>query len=95
MKRLAKEKTVYEQEVVKQTEHIEKMKADGKDEYDIKKQTEVLEESKMMIPDCQRKLKDAHAKLSALLEETAELHESKEYSDAKDQAAAVQSIVAN
>jgi len=49
----------------------------------------------MMIPDCQRKLKDAHAKLSALLEETAELHESKEYSDAKDQAAAVQSIVAN
>lgn len=32
---------MYEQEVVKQTEHIEKMKADGKDEYDIKKQVPV------------------------------------------------------
>lgn len=42
MFRLAKEKSVYEQEVVKQTAHIEKMKADGKDEYDIKKQVSVI-----------------------------------------------------
>ena len=40
--RLAKEKTVYEQEVVKQGEKIDKMKADGKDEYDIKKQVRKL-----------------------------------------------------
>lgn len=36
--RLAKEKTVYEQEVVTQTAHIEKMKVAGKDEHDIRKQ---------------------------------------------------------
>lgn len=36
--RLAKEKTVYEKEVVTQTAKIDKMAAEGKDEYDIKKQ---------------------------------------------------------
>ena len=46
-----------------------------------------------MIPDCQRKLKDAHAKLSSLLEECHELHESKEYTEAKEQVEATQSIV--
>lgn len=35
---LAKEKTVYEKEVIQQTERIDKMKAEGKDEYDVKKQ---------------------------------------------------------
>lgn len=38
LNRLAKEKEVYAKEVVQQSEKIEKMKADGKDEYDIKKQ---------------------------------------------------------
>lgn len=35
---LAKEKTMYEKEVVDQDKKIERMKAEGKDEYDIKKQ---------------------------------------------------------
>lgn len=47
----------------------------------------------MMIPDCQRKLKDAHSKITSLLEESHELHETKEYTDAKEQADAVLSIV--
>lgn len=53
----------------------------------------MLEESRMMIPDCQRKLKDAHAKLSSLLEESHELHETKEFTDAKEQLELTQSIV--
>lgn len=36
--RLFKEKQMYEKEVVDQEEKVEKMKVDGKDEYDIKKQ---------------------------------------------------------
>ena len=36
--RLAKEETMYKKEVVDQSAKIEKMKADGKDEHDIKKQ---------------------------------------------------------
>ena len=35
--RLTKEKAMYEKEVDQQAEKIEKMKAEGKDEYDIKK----------------------------------------------------------
>ena len=33
------------------------MKSDGKDPYDIKKFEEVLDESKMMIPDSRNRLK--------------------------------------
>jgi len=48
MFRLAKEKTVYEQEVVQQTGKIEKMKTDGKsDEYDIRKQVGLCNPSKL------------------------------------------------
>ena len=36
--RLGKEKGLYEKEVKEQEEKIEKMKAEQKDEYDIKKQ---------------------------------------------------------
>ena len=36
--RLAKEKQMYEKEVKDQSAKVEKMKADEKDEYDIKKQ---------------------------------------------------------
>jgi hypothetical protein len=53
--------------VTKQEERIEKMKAEGKDEYDIRKQQEVLEESRMMIPDTNRRLKAAKDDLSQLL----------------------------
>ena len=35
--RLGKEKSAYQKEVIAQEAKIEKMKADGKDEYDIKK----------------------------------------------------------
>lgn len=40
--RLAKEKQMYEKEVKDQSAKVEKMKADEKDEYDIKKQVCVL-----------------------------------------------------
>ncbi len=36
--RLTKEKQMYEKEVVDQEAKIERMKSEGKDEYDIKKQ---------------------------------------------------------
>jgi hypothetical protein len=40
--RLAKEKLSYEKETIQQEERIEKMKADGKDEYDNRKSTETI-----------------------------------------------------
>ncbi|NXU53423.1 TBCA protein, partial [Turnix velox] len=69
--RLAKEKVMYEKEAKQQEEKIEKMKAEACDDYGIKKQIEILQESRMMIPDCQRRLEVAHAELTQLLVSTA------------------------
>lgn len=55
VKRITKEKIVYEREVEEQKENIEKFKKAGKDEYDIRKQEEVLQECLMMIPECKRR----------------------------------------
>ena len=41
VKRLGKEKMSYKKEAEQQTAKVEKMKAEGKDEYDIKKMGEV------------------------------------------------------
>ncbi|XP_077989117.1 tubulin-specific chaperone A-like [Glandiceps talaboti] len=83
VKRLGKERSMYEKEVVDQQEKINKMEADGKDEYDIRKQKEVLQESKIMIPDCTRRLKTAHSELQTMLENEKELAETEEYKAAE------------
>ncbi|XP_063151620.1 tubulin-specific chaperone A [Candoia aspera] len=83
VKRLAKEKVMYEKEAKQQEEKIEKMKAEDGDNYAIKKQTEILQESRMMIPDCQRRLEAAHSDLVQLLENEKELEETEEYKDAQ------------
>lgn len=79
VKRLAKEKTVYEREAELQKNRIQKFKDDGKDEYEIRKQEEVLSESLMMVPDCQRRLAVAYEELNKILENEQDLKESEEY----------------
>ncbi|XP_042660796.1 tubulin-specific chaperone A [Tyto alba] len=83
VRRLAKEKVMYEKEAKQQEEKIEKMKAEACDDYRIKKQMEILQESRMMIPDCQRRLEVAHADLTQLLENEKELEEAEEYKEAR------------
>ncbi|GCC20471.1 tubulin-specific chaperone A [Chiloscyllium punctatum] len=83
VKRLAKEKLMYEKEVKQQEEKVEKMKVDGNDQYMVKKQMEVLQESRMMIPDCQRRLETAHSDLAQLLESEKELEDTEEYKEAQ------------
>lgn len=83
VKRLAKEKLSYEKETIQQEERIEKMKADGKDEYDIRKQEEVLDECKVMIPDSLKRLNVAHEELTKLLEKEEDLKDSEEYKAAQ------------
>lgn len=84
VKRLAKEKTMYEKEAQQQKERIEKLKAEGKDEYDIKKQEEVLQESLMMVPDCQRRLVRAYDELKNILQTESGLKENEVYATAID-----------
>lgn len=83
VKRLSKEKCMYEKEAKQQEEKIERMKTEGADEYVIKKQTEILQESRMMIPDCQRRLEAAHADLTQILDNEKDLEEAEEYKDGR------------
>ncbi|CAK9825425.1 Tubulin-specific chaperone A [Anthophora retusa] len=83
VKRLAKEKVMYEKEAEKQRERIEKLKEQDKDCYDIKKQEEVLQESLMMVPDCQRRLVKAFEELKKILETEQDLKEIEDYIEAE------------
>ncbi|KAF7696868.1 hypothetical protein HF521_005286 [Silurus meridionalis] len=83
VKRLAKEEVSYIKEAKQQEEKVERLKAEAGDEYVIKKQLEVLQESRMMIPDCHRRLAMAHADLQQLLDVEEDLEESEEYKEAR------------
>lgn len=83
VKRLAKEKLTYELEADQQRERILTFKEQGKDEHEIKKQEEVLRESLMMVPDCQRRLVRAFDELQILLENESDLADQEEYTVAQ------------
>ena len=69
VKRCGKEKLSYRKEANQQKEKVEKMKAEGREEIEIKKMNEVVQESLMMIPDCHRRLEKAIGDLENLVEE--------------------------
>ncbi|XP_011175494.1 tubulin-specific chaperone A isoform X2 [Solenopsis invicta] len=83
VKRLAKEKVTYEKEAAQQRERIQKLKEQDKDGYDIKKQEEVLQESLMMVPDCQRRLVKAFEELKKILDTEQDLKEIEDYIEAE------------
>ncbi|EDV27015.1 Tubulin-specific chaperone A [Trichoplax sp. H2] len=83
VRRLVKEKAMYEKEVIDQQARIDKLKANNEDEYVIKKQIEVLQESENIIPDCQKRIKAAIADLQRLLENESNLASCEEYEVAK------------
>jgi tubulin-specific chaperone A len=79
LKRVGKEKLSYRIEADQQKVKLQKMKDDGKDEYDIRKMNEVLQETLMMIPDCHRRLVAAHADIKNVLASEADLAEDDKY----------------
>jgi len=94
-KRLQKEVKSYEKELVDQNNKIAKMREDGKDIYDIRKQEEVLAETEMMIPDSknrcdesiqtlQKFLADNEAELATKSEETGNEKMKELYLEAKE-----------
>ncbi|KAL7203940.1 hypothetical protein ACSBR2_017073 [Camellia fascicularis] len=72
-KRIVKEMHSYEKEVEREAAKTADMKEKGADPYDLKQQENVLAESRMMIPDCHKRLEAALADLKGTL---AELEES-------------------
>ncbi|XP_037492519.1 tubulin-folding cofactor A isoform X2 [Jatropha curcas] len=66
-KRIVKELHSYEKEVEREAAKTADMKEKGADPYDLKQQENVLAESRMMIPDCHKRLEAALADLKGTL----------------------------
>lgn len=66
--RLIKEAEYYKKEVTENEVKLEEMKAQGRDPYDIKKFAEVLGESRMMVPDSEKRLSQALEDLQDLFQ---------------------------
>ncbi|XP_022188641.1 tubulin-specific chaperone A [Nilaparvata lugens] len=79
VKRLTKDKVMYEKEAEQQEAKIEKLKSKGEDEFNIRKQEEVLQETLMMVPSSQRRLQKAFEELSNIVESEKDLAEDPEY----------------
>ncbi|KAM1706003.1 hypothetical protein ACFXTH_027976 [Malus domestica] len=71
-KRLVKELHSYEKEVEREAAKTADMKEKGTDPYDLKQQENVLAESRMMIPDCRKRLEASLADLKGILAEVEE-----------------------
>jgi len=69
IKRLAKEHNYYIKEKEKSQEHIEIMKINERDPYDIKKQEEIFGENHNMVIDSRNRLKVAKNDLEKFLQE--------------------------
>lgn len=58
---------MYKQETVEQAERVEKMKSNGDDEYEIKKQVEVLKDTEQMVPIMRKKIVEMKESLEGIL----------------------------
>jgi len=83
VKRITKEKDMYEKEAVQIEGKVEKLQSEGADPYVIRKQQEVLQESKQMIPDTLKRLRNAYEELNRLVEGESDLAETEEYKAAQ------------
>ncbi|KAF9913386.1 hypothetical protein BX616_010096 [Lobosporangium transversale] len=83
LKRVAKEQVYYHAERDKQQKRINDMIAKDPNDYEIKKQREVLEETLDMLPDVERRKKAAHQDLANLVANAnPDIKSSKEYQEA-------------
>ncbi|KAI5478063.1 tubulin-specific chaperone A [Pseudohyphozyma bogoriensis] len=81
--RLVKEVASYRAEAKMLLGRVEKMEADGEDEYEVRQQRRVLADSEMMIPDSEKRLEKAVRELRELVESSQpELGESEEWAKA-------------
>ncbi|CAN1265762.1 Tubulin-folding cofactor A [Linum perenne] len=83
-KRIAKELHSYEKEVEREAAKTSDMKDKGADPYDLKQQENVLAESRMMIPDCHKRLEAALADLKSTLAELQASSDQKEGPEIND-----------
>eukprot|EP01096_Ripella_sp_DP13-Kostka_P010469 TRINITY_DN410_c0_g1_i1.p1 TRINITY_DN410_c0_g1~~TRINITY_DN410_c0_g1_i1.p1 ORF type:complete len:162 (+),score=76.53 TRINITY_DN410_c0_g1_i1:65-487(+) len=82
IKRLIKEVGYYQKELETQRAKMSTMISEGKDEYDIKKQREIVEESETMVPDTINRLLNSVRDLELFMEENADLESSPKWAAA-------------
>jgi len=91
--RLRKEIASYEREAIQQEARVNKMRAENQDEAEIRKQEEVLEESRSMIPNSLERLKQAQTTLKEQMDlilesdHAAQIQESEDWKAAEGQVA--------
>nr|AHG99262.1 beta-tubulin cofactor A [Euplotes focardii] len=78
LKRSVKDFTYFREEAKQLEEKVDKLKADEVDEYDINKQTQVMQESLDLLPDCKNKIESALEDLKGLVEDYEDTEEYKE-----------------
>lgn len=92
---MKKDLEYYVKEHATQAQRIEKLRADGRDEYDVRKQEEVLVETEMMLPDCQTRLHEAAQDLEAFIAgHRAEVEALESFAEARALLAAIASSTA-
>ncbi|KAM8704924.1 hypothetical protein ACLKA7_009390 [Drosophila subpalustris] len=84
VKRLSKEKTVYEKEVNTELARLDKFKSNGADDHVLRKQEEVIQECQMMIPDSKRRLQKEYDVLEKYLQDEQDLKETEAYTKAAE-----------
>jgi len=67
VKRTRKELEAYKKEEETMRQKIQKMRDEGSCQHDIKQQENVLGETRMMLPDTERRLRTGHAELFAFI----------------------------
>ncbi|CAK9328533.1 unnamed protein product [Citrullus colocynthis] len=94
-KRIIKELHSYEKEVEREAAKTADMKEKGADPYDLKQQENVLAESRMMVPDCHKRLESALADLKGALAELEESTQEKgqEFDDARSTITEIESFL--
>ncbi|KAH7470792.1 hypothetical protein PRIC1_003383 [Phytophthora ramorum] len=91
LRRVKKDLEYYAKEHQTQQAKIDKMRADGKDDYDIRKQEEVLVETETMLPDCQTRLKEAATDVSNFIDaHKDEVEPLESFKEAQELLAAIQ-----
>ncbi|RKP14340.1 tubulin binding cofactor A [Piptocephalis cylindrospora] len=83
-KRLHKEHASYFKEAEHQKARIQRMKDENKDEYDIKKQYDVLDDTLKIIPDVWKRYEQSRGQLEALLNADPANADSPEGREAKE-----------
>lgn len=73
--RLLKEEQLYHQEQQEQEKVIATMKAQNADVYELKKQVEVLEDTKKMIPELRKKIRESLDALEQFLQDFTGEHD--------------------